>query len=98
MVRLACTDRNEQEYEVYLRKIAILFPVGRHFASFKQLTQACEMFLDAWRAVVKVHSQKKSECFYGKSTKKKPDLHIIPEKQRVMSQTLKEKYECPFEI
>jgi hypothetical protein len=42
---------------LHLTKIAIIFPPGRKFASFKQLKQACEMFLEAW-AVVEVHSQK----------------------------------------
>jgi hypothetical protein len=55
------------------------------------------MFLDAW-AVVKVHSQKKIRCYYGKSTKNKPVLHTIPEKQRAVAPTLKETYDCPFEI
>jgi hypothetical protein len=61
-------NHNQQDYEGYLWKIAILFPVGRWFASFKQLTQACGMFLETW-AVVKVHLQKKIWCFYGMSTK-----------------------------
>jgi hypothetical protein len=55
------------------------------------------MFLDAW-AGVKVHSQKKIRCYYGKSTKKKADQHTIPERQQVVAATLKEKYDCPFEI
>jgi hypothetical protein len=42
------TNRNQIDYVVYLPKLAILFPVGRQFASFKQLTQVCEMFLDAF--------------------------------------------------
>ena len=29
------TNRNQRDYEAYLRKIALLFPVGRRFASFK---------------------------------------------------------------
>jgi hypothetical protein len=45
------------------------------------------MFLDTW-AVVKAHSQKNIQCYYGKSTKTKPDLHNIPEKQRVVAPTL----------
>jgi hypothetical protein len=74
------TNHNQPDYDLYLRKIAILFPPDRKFASFKQLTQSYEMFLDAW-AIVKVHSQKKiCSCFYGPFTKMNQDLHIIPEK------------------
>jgi hypothetical protein len=96
-IEIDATNRNQRDYDAYLTKIAVLFPIGRRFASFKQLTQACEMFLEAW-AIVKVHSQKKIRCFYGSSTKKKRDLHIIPEKRRDHIETLKEEYKCPFEI
>ena len=41
------SNRNQCDYDLYLTKIAILFPPGRKFASFKQLKQACEMFLEA---------------------------------------------------
>ena len=41
------TNPNQPGNDFYLTKIAIIFPLGRKFASFKQLIQACEMFLEA---------------------------------------------------
>ena len=41
-------DDNKRDSLTFQRKIALLFPCVRLFASFKQIDQAADMFLDAW--------------------------------------------------
>jgi hypothetical protein len=41
-------DDNKRDPIAFQRKIALLFPCGRIFASFKQIDQAADMFLGAW--------------------------------------------------
>jgi hypothetical protein len=90
------TNHDQYNYDLYLTKVTILiFPPGRKFASFKQLTHICKMSLEAW-AIVKVQSQNKIHCFYGPSTKTKQDLHIVPEKWRYHIDSLKKELQVSF--
>ena len=57
---------NERDRDAFALNAAKLFPVGRIFASNKQLEQAAELFCNAW-AVKKTHPGKYIGCFYGKS-------------------------------
>jgi hypothetical protein len=86
---------NSRDLDAFKRKAELLFPVGRVFASYKQLNQAAGRFLDAW-AIQKVHVSKSIRCHFGKSTKKRklnPD-----ESKRRKRQTLKDVVDCPFVI
>eukprot|EP00957_Ditylum_brightwellii_P071483 5433433-Ditylum_brightwellii.AAC.1 len=60
-----CND-NEKDCKLFAEKAALLFPVGRTFASSKQLDQAAELFCNVW-AVKKTHPGKYIGCNYGKS-------------------------------
>lgn len=86
--------RDPQAFKV---KAAKLFPVGRIFASYKQVDQVSQMFLDAW-AVNKVHSAKMVRCFYSESPQKKRKLHGDPAKRRKVDPSVKDVYKCPFLI
>eukprot|EP00957_Ditylum_brightwellii_P062725 4760242-Ditylum_brightwellii.AAC.1 len=48
---------NERDHDLFSEKAALLFPVGRIFASSKQLGQAADFFCNAW-AVKKTHPGK----------------------------------------
>eukprot|EP00957_Ditylum_brightwellii_P026068 1970585-Ditylum_brightwellii.AAC.1 len=48
---------NERDHDLFAEKAAILFPVGRIFASSKQLDKAAELFCNAW-AMKKTHPGK----------------------------------------
>jgi hypothetical protein len=88
-------DSGLRNHESYERKISILFPPGRVFASFTQLVQASKLFLDAW-AIQKVHQSKKITCHYG-NTGKSPSYHPNVSKQRKQKVSLKAQ-DCPFFI
>jgi hypothetical protein len=83
-------------HDAYKRKISILFPPGRVFASFTQLVQASKVFLDAW-AIQKVHGSKKITCHYGKNAGKTKSFHQDLSKQRKQKVSVKAQC-CPFFI
>jgi hypothetical protein len=70
-----------------------MFPVGRVFASSKQLHQASKIFLDAW-GVKCVNNGKKITCFYGRRNR---DINRTVNPQRVHSKNLKGT-DCNFHI
>eukprot|EP00957_Ditylum_brightwellii_P188798 14371347-Ditylum_brightwellii.AAC.1 len=57
---------NERDSDLFAEKAVLLFPVGRIFASSKQLDQAAELFCNVW-AVEKTHPGKYIGCHYGRS-------------------------------
>jgi hypothetical protein len=77
--------------------MAQLFPVGRIFASFKQIDQAADMFLGAW-AIKKTSHSKRIQCAYSATHNKKDRKHPGVSKRRKLEPTLKPVYKCPFII
>jgi hypothetical protein len=71
----------KRDHDAFVTKAQILFPVGRLFASFKQLDQVSKLFLEAW-AISKVHGQRKIYCAHGESRGKKRKLHLVTSMQR----------------
>ena len=82
--------------DAYKRKIGLLFPPGRVFASVTQFVQTSKMFLDAW-AIQQVHGSSKISCHYGKIVGQKRTLHGDASKQRRQKVSVKE-LNCPFFI
>ena len=78
-----------------------LFQKGRLFASFKQLGQVAEMFLEAW-AVSKSHNGKRISCSFSENTRKRKatviPLEDSPVSTREHSATRKQQTKCPFKI
>jgi hypothetical protein len=74
-----------------------MFPVGRIFASSKQLEQVCRRFADAWAFQI-THSGKKLACHFAPSIHKKSRLHEDETKRRKIPQNPKEAVACPFQI
>jgi hypothetical protein len=91
------TQDNKRDATAFQSKIAKIFPVGRVFASFKQLDQAADMFLSAW-AVKKTHHSKSIQCAYSVPHDKRNRKHIDVTKRRKLDTTLKSVYKCPFSI
>jgi hypothetical protein len=87
----------KRDHAAFIVKARTLFPIGRVFASFKQLDQVAKQFLDAW-AISKVHAQSKICCSHGVSRGKTQKLHSDITLQRKRDKTEKEKCQCPFEI
>ena len=90
-------DDNKRDSLAFQRKIALLFPCGRMFASFKQIDQAADMFLGAW-AIKKTMHSKSIQCSYSSTHDKKDRKHPNPDKRRKLEPTLKSVYKCPFII
>ena len=87
---------NERDCDLFAKKDALLFPVGRIFASFKQLDQAAELFCNAW-AVKKTHPGKYIGCQYGKSIHShRSRLHDDISKRQKIEYCPKSSIECPF--
>jgi hypothetical protein len=74
-----------------------MFPVGRIFASSKQLEQVCRRFADAWAFQI-THSGKKLACHFAPSIHKKSRLHEDETKRRKILQNPKGEVACPFQI
>jgi hypothetical protein len=87
----------KRDHAAFIAKAKMMFPVGRMFASFKQIDQVAKLFLDAW-AISKVNGQSKIYCAHGLSRGKTKQLHSTVSMRRNCSQTEKEKCQCPFEI
>mmetsp|Transcript_34017 Transcript_34017/g.49838 ORF Transcript_34017/g.49838 Transcript_34017/m.49838 type:complete len:139 (-) Transcript_34017:244-660(-) len=86
--KITCTgsinqlNDNERDCNLFAKKAAILFPVGRIFPSSKQLEQAAELFCNAW-AVKKTHPGNYIGCHYGKSIhSNRCRLHLDQTKRR----------------
>ncbi len=79
-------------------KIVILTLVGRQFSIFKQLIEACEIFLDDWAVdCCQASSAKEDLMLPWPIHQEECDLHIIPEMQQIHYHTLKaKKYEFIF--
>jgi hypothetical protein len=90
-------DDNKRDPIAFQHKIAQLFPVGRIFASFKQINQAADMFLGAWAIKKTSHSQS-IQCAYSATHDKKDRKHLDVSKRRKLEPTLKSVYKCPFII
>jgi hypothetical protein len=90
-------DDNRRDSVAFQRKISLLFPCGRMFASFKQIDQAADMFLGAW-AIKKTMHSKSIQCSYSSTHDKKDRKHPNPDKRRKLEPTLKSVYKCPFII
>lgn len=98
------STENEHSLHSFMEKCAILFPEGRHYASFKQLHQVAKKFMAMW-AISCVHEQKKILCHYSDShtdAYKKRKLVLLGElkdnKRCVKKPTMKEQCKCPFFI
>jgi hypothetical protein len=78
-------------------KAAKMLPKGKIFASFKQVDQVSNMFLDAW-AINEVQSTKCIRCFYAEPCNKNSRLHDSPSKCRKIETLVKNACRCPFEI
>jgi hypothetical protein len=90
-------DDNKRDPIAFQHKIAQLFPLGRIFASFKQIDQAADMFLGAW-AIKKTSHSKSIQCAYSATHDKKDRKHPDVSKRRKLEPTLKSVYKCPFII
>jgi hypothetical protein len=90
-------DDNKRDPIAFQHKIAQLFPVGRIFASFKQIDQAADMSLGAW-AIKKTSHSKSIQCAYSATHDKKDRKHPDVSKRRKLEPTLKWVYKCPFII
>ena len=90
-------DDNKRDSLAFQSKIALLFPCGRLFASFKQIDQAADMFLGAW-AIKKTMHSKSIQCSYSSTHDKQDRKHPNPDKRRKLEPTLKSVYKCPFII
>jgi hypothetical protein len=90
-------DDNKRDPIAFQHKIAQLFPVGRIFASFKQIGQAADLFLGAW-AIKKTSHSKSIQCAYSTTHDKKDRKHPDVSKRRKLEPTLKLVYKCPFII
>lgn len=90
-------DGNKRNPDAFSHKVGSMFPVGRIFASSKQLDQAAEMLLSNW-GVKKVHNAKSIRCFFSLATTAAKEKHIDATKRREKGETLKNKYKCPFII
>jgi len=91
-------DTGQRDHAAFVEKATLLFPLGRLFASFKQLDQASKLFLDAW-AVSKVHGQSKIYCAHGISRGKQVNKrHYDVGMQRSRLTSEKARCQCPFEI
>jgi hypothetical protein len=87
----------ERDKERFAENCLLLFPTGRVFASEKQIDQVADMFMDGW-ACKKCHDGKKIMCHYGVSFKKKKELVVDALVPREISQSQKERCQCPFTI
>jgi hypothetical protein len=87
---------NRRDPTAFQNKIAKLFPVGRIFASFKQLDQAADIFLSSW-AIKKTHHGKCIQCSYSSPINKKRS-HADTMLRRKHEPSLKSVYKCPFGI
>lgn len=90
-------DNNKRDLNAFKVKAAKLFSVGRIFASYRQLEQAATLFLNAW-AVTRVVAPKSIQCYYSKSKDKRKKIHPDGNKRRRQDTSLKDLYECPFEV
>jgi hypothetical protein len=81
-------DDNRRDSNAFQRKIALLFPCGRIFASFKQLDRAVDMFLVAW-AIKKTMHSKSIQYSYSSTHDKKDRKHPNPDKRRKLEPALK---------
>jgi hypothetical protein len=91
-------DDNKRDPNAFEHKISQLFPpAGRIFASFKQLDQTSDMFLDAW-AIKKTSHSKSIPCAYSVTYDKQDRKHPDLSKRRKIEPTLKSVYKCPFII
>ena len=75
----------------------LMFPVGRIFASAKQIHQVSTMFLDAW-GVSCASSGKKISCHYGLRNRDKLEMEKQEEKVRFHDNKMKVLYDCQFHI
>jgi hypothetical protein len=90
-------DDNKRDPIAFQHKIAQLFPVGRIFASFKQINQIADMFLGAW-AIKKTSHSKSIQCAYSATHDKKDRKHPDLSKRRKLEPALELVYKCPFII
>lgn len=90
-------NNNQRDLDAFKLKAAKIFPVGRVFASYRQLEQVSSLFLNAW-AVTRVFAAKSIQCYYSKSKDKRRKMHPDGNKRRRQETSLKDLYECPFEI
>ena len=74
-----------------------LFPVGRVFASYKQLHQVSDMFLSSW-AVKPTHPAKTIRCFFSAPHNKKDRKHEEQNRRRNNDISPKLEVRCPFYI
>ena len=88
---------NRRDSQSLLVAASRAFPVGRIFASSKQLEQVCRRFADAWAFQI-THSGKKLACHFAPSIHKKSRLHEDETKRRKILQNPKEEVACPFQI
>jgi hypothetical protein len=95
------SSSGERNKEMFVDNCTQLFEKGRIFASFKQLDQTADMFLEAW-AVSKSHNGKRISCSFSQDTRKKKapvvPLEDPPISSREHSVSLKEQTKCPFKI
>ena len=98
-----CLSKNNQRNKESFTKAANkLFPIGRVFASNRQLDQVAEKLSQSW-GLKKTHGSKKIGCHYGvsphKKSRKKISIHssgirdVIPRSSDLNNHT-----NCPFRI
>jgi hypothetical protein len=90
-------DDNKRDPIAFPHQIAQLFPVGRIFASFKQIDQAADIFLGAWDIKKTSHS-KSIQSAYSATHDKKDRKHPDISKRRKLEPALKSIHKCLFII
>ena len=85
-----------RDLDAFVAACEKVFPVGRQFASPKQLEQAAKIFLDQW-AVSCTNFGKQIRCFYSKPPKRsKPRLKSVAPLR--VHQDNRGECDCPFAI
>ena len=90
---------NAHNKDEFVIQAQALFPVGRIFASYKQLFQAANLFLDAWGANG-THAARSIHCGLGKSFNKKPipSDYLDMDLKRRNRYSAKNDINCPFRL
>ena len=86
-----------RDHEAFHKKCSELFPEGRVFLSYIQLNQAAKHFLDGWYIKGSFGNMRVS-CFYSNVRKSTYTSTCDPSKKRKTKPSLKQQYQCPFQL
>ena len=86
-----------RDKEKFKEHCELMFPVGRVFASAKQVHQVSKMLLDAW-GVSCASTGKRISCHYGLRNRDKKEMEKQEEKERFHENKMKVLFDCQFHI